>query len=223
MKTIMITGATGDIGIAIVSKLASGGNRIIAAVRNKEQCHTLESMNNIEIYEADVTERDDIERLAHDIKGGVDWIIASHGYIDSQTDIIAQKPEAIAKTFDVNTLSLFSIFQTFSSHLSQGMIFISSMAGIHPNGMIIAYSASKAAVNAFAEALAKNQPRKTFIALCPGAVRGKMREKIGVTGGQDPMLVADLVCDMMSEKSVYKSGDVVSIKNGIVKVEKQIS
>jgi NAD(P)-dependent dehydrogenase (short-subunit alcohol dehydrogenase family) len=222
MKTIMVTGAGGDIGMAIVSKLSRDGNRVIAVVHNIENADGLRGLTNVEIASADVTKRGDLEALDKSVSGNIDWIVASHGHLDSEMNPEIQSLEAVRKTFEINSISLFSLAQVFLKR-TNGFIVISSIAGLQPNGRLAAYSASKAAANSFATAFARNRSDKTFIALCPGPVAGKMRDKINAPGGQAPELVADLTAKMIADGSEYKSGDVVSIRDGAIKTESRLS
>jgi short-subunit dehydrogenase len=214
MKTILLTGASGGIGLAIISKLKAQGYKIIAVVKDKESQSKLEHLKDVSVHVADVSKYADIARLQKSIKEPIEWIVASHGFIDSETNIELQKPEAVEHTFKVNIISLFYITELFLKHITSGMIFISSAAGVYPNGTIAAYSASKAGVNALAVALAKNRKEKTFISLCPGPTATSMRAKVGATGGQPPEAVAEALSELISKPEVYKSGDVVIVRDG---------
>jgi len=149
-------------------------------------------------------------------------LIASHGYIDTSTDIETQSPEAIEETFKVNIISLFYLTQVFLKRISMGMVFISSTSGIQANGKVAAYSASKAAVNSLSVALARNRSDKTFISVCPGPTAGQMREKIGAKGGQSPREVAVLVSQIL-QSDTYKSGDIVTVRDGKSEIVSRLS
>lgn len=213
MKTIMITGAAGDIGKAITA-LLSKEYKIIAVVRNKESAKELSDLSNTTTFVADVASPKDIEKMKKGISEKIDWIVTAHGYIDPETNLEKEKPENIQKTFDINTLSLLFLGQAFNSSLGSGAIFISSTAGISANGNFAAYSASKAAVNSITQAFARNRTAQTFISVCPGPTAGKMRASIGAAGGQDPIEVAKVVKDLIDGKGEYKSGDILSVRDG---------
>ncbi len=206
MKNILVTGALGGIGLAIVKELKVQGHTVIAVGQD----------------EADVTKTEDIERLSASNTEKIDWVICSHGYIDPETNLERQKPKNIEKTFDVNLLSLFYIAQIFLPRIKEGMVFISSTAGLRANGKHVAYSASKAGVNSFAQGLARNRENLIFISLCPGPTDTAMRERIGAPGGQDPVLVAKLTGEIISSRETYKSGDVVSIRDGKIQIESRV-
>ncbi len=205
MKTILLTGADGGIGSAIKETLETAGNEVIPITR----------------ADADLSSYSDIEKLEQKISAEgtkIDWIVCAHGYIDTETDLEKQSVEAIETTFKINSLSLIYIAKYFLKDLNQGggMIFLSSSAGVEANGRTAAYSASKAAVNNLAQGLARNRSEFSFISICPGPTNTQMRERLAHDSStkQSPALIADIAHKIISEESAYKSGDIVSIKDG---------
>lgn len=206
MKTILVTGAYGGIGSAIVKELETQGHTVIAVGH----------------AEADVTTIEDIKKLSASVTQEIDWIVCSHGYIDPEVNLENQKPENIKKTFDVNLLSLVYITQVFLPRIKEGIVFISSSAGVRANGKYAAYSASKAGVNSLAQGLARNRENLTFVSVCPGPTDTDMRTLLGTSGGQDPALVAKLTGEIIASREMYKSGDVVSIRDGKIAIESRV-
>ncbi|KKW08126.1 MAG: hypothetical protein UY39_C0001G0006 [Candidatus Kaiserbacteria bacterium GW2011_GWC2_49_12] len=198
---ILVTGASGGIGSAIVEEL------------QKRHCHVIGTDRN----DADMSSYEDIKHLALSaLQEKLDWVVYAHGFIDAETDLAKQLRENITATFDINTLSNIYLTQMLLSRIGTGIIFISSTAALSPNGRFAAYSASKAAVNAFAQALAKHRPALTCITVCPGPTMTAMRKKIASDAAlsQSPEAVARTVADIISGRSKYKSGDIVIVKDG---------
>ena len=198
---ILVTGASGGIGSAIVEEL------------QKRDCHVIGTDRN----DADMSSYEDIKHLALSaLHEKLDWVVYAHGFIDAETDLAKQLRENITATFDINTLSNIYLTQMLLSRIGTGIIFISSTAALSPNGRFAAYSASKAAVNAFAQALAKHRPALTCITVCPGPTMTAMRKKIASDAAlsQSPEAVARTVADIISGRSKYKSGDIVIVKDG---------
>jgi NAD(P)-dependent dehydrogenase (short-subunit alcohol dehydrogenase family) len=222
MKTILLTGASGDIGSAIVTKLTADGYRVIGVTHSDSSAEKVRSLHGIDTFVADLGKRDDIMRLGKEVTEPFEWLVTAHGYIDTELDFMQATPEHIETTFRVNALSQIYLAQAFLPRLSRGMVMISSTAGVSANGRTLAYSASKAGVNALAQGLARNKSEQTFIALCPGPTKGSMRDKIGAEGGQEPSLVADALVRIIADGSEYMSGDIVSVKDGAVKIESRI-
>ena len=63
-KTILVTGATGSIGSALVKRLSESGQSVRAVVRNPDRAATLRSMANIEIVPGDLSKPDSLRGCA---------------------------------------------------------------------------------------------------------------------------------------------------------------
>lgn len=204
MKTILLTGALGGIGQAIRSSLEALGHEVSSVTRD----------------DADMGSYDDIKAFAAGLKEdqSFDWVVFSHGFIDTETILEKQRPMAIEATFAVNTLSIIYLTQLLLSRIlaGGGIIAISSTSGVSANGRYAAYSASKAAVNIFMQAMARNNADRRFFSVCPGPTNTAMIEKIGGDPAktQDPKLVAELVARIVEQQRSYKSGDVIVIRDG---------
>ncbi len=204
MKTILVTGAHGGIGEAIVESLTGVGHTVIAIGRE----------------DADLSKFIDIQKLQKKVLDKVDhidWLVCAHGYIDPKVVLEEQTPESIETTFLVNTVSVVYLAQLFLQHIPRngGMIVLSSAAGIEANGRIAAYSASKAAVNSFIQALAHNRKEQKFFAVCPGPTNTTMRERLAGDAAkmQSPAAVAEVVTNLIEQKTENRSGDILLIKD----------
>ena len=203
LRKIVVTGASGGIGSAIVSALKSASYQPIG----------------ISHADADLSSHAALEGICAAIKEThrtVEWAIFSHGFIDAEKDFLREDDENIEATVRINTLSLMYMTRLLLPHIEKGIIFISSTAGIFPSGRHAVYSASKAAVNAFSQALAKSLPAQTFIAICPGPTNTAMRRKVAddADTSQSPEVVAKVVARIALGTSPYKSGDIVIVRDG---------
>lgn len=222
MKTILLTGASGDIGSAFITKLIAEGYRVIGVTHSDASAEKVRTLYGIDTFVADLGLHTDIVKLGTEIIEPIDWLVTAHGYIDTELDFMQATSEHIETTFRVNTLSNIYLAQAFLPRLARGIVLISSTAGISANGRTLAYSASKAGANSLAQGFARNKSEQTFIALCPGPTKGVMRDKIGAEGGQEPSLVADALSRIIGDGSEYMSGDIVSVKDGALKIESRI-
>lgn len=199
---ILVTGAGGGIGSTIVEMLTG----LNCTVETTTQADT------------DLSDPIAVQKLKKRV-GAIDWIVCAHGFIDTETVLEKQTIEAIEKTFSINAVSLFLLAREFLNTIPQGggVIALSSSAGIAPNGRFAAYSASKAAVNAFVQALACNRQDLHFYAVAPGPTNTAMRERVAHDAAhmQSPDVIATLVCELIVGNPEYKSGDVILVKDGV--------
>lgn len=134
-KTILITGATGLIGSALVNALVYYGMKsndpphIIAQVRSEEKALRMlgaqkKDYEGLEFLYADVTELTDVE-------GPVDYIIHSASPTASKTFV--NNP---VETISANILGTVNLLKLAISKKSSGFIYLSSMEvyGVHGKG-----------------------------------------------------------------------------------------
>lgn len=134
-----------------------------------------------------------------------DWLIFAQGLIEEFN---------INRLFEANVVSQIGITERMRPHLKQGVIYISSTAGINGNSKFPVYSASKAALNCYAKAMAKAHPKLQFYAVCPGPTDTKMWRSLGLEGkAQSPEVVAKAVSIIM-KGICYTSGAIIEVRNG---------
>lgn len=225
MQTVLVTGARGGIGSAVIrTLLAENAYRIIAVTRPEPLADTeilFEGSDRLIHKSFDLSLYSEILKLEASIvedKLDLDWMIIAHGYIDSEKILENQRSDDILKTFQLNILSVIYLCQLLLRHVNGGIICVSSTAGLNANGRYAAYSASKAAVNNFMQALARNRPTLSFFTICAGPTRTQMLEKIGgeSTAAQDASVVGDLMLQIISQHANYKSGDIIVVRDGRV-------
>ncbi|MES2966732.1 MAG: SDR family oxidoreductase [Patescibacteria group bacterium] len=229
-NTILIIGATSDIGQAICLQLAVPGNHLILHGRDPIKLQTLSknlsatpATTSIQI--ADLEDLPSLSSLCNHLKSEfseISWIIFSAGYITTLEEQGFISLLEIQKTFSVNVLSAIEITSRLDSTISNqgGVLFISSTAGLWGNNKFPMYSASKAALNNFGKSLAKRwEPNKRSLVVCPGPTNTQMREHIAhdASQHQDASIVGQTVAGMLSDTDTYPSGSIIEIRNGIVK------
>jgi short-subunit dehydrogenase len=205
---VLITGTTGGIGSAILETFKKNDAEITEINRSDADFSSFEQTGAL---------TDKVSKMST-----FDWIVFSHGYVDAEKNFLLQKSEEIEKTFAINILSVIRLTQLLLPHLSPngGIIFVSSVAALTANGFTAVYSASKAAVNTFAQALAHNRSDLQFYSLCPGPTATAMFEKLqgDMSRAQSPDAVAHVVAEIVSGASDYKSGDIIVIRNGEARI-----
>ena len=132
-----------------------------------------------------------------------DWMICAHGVINEEDPL---------ETFMVNTISNIRLAQTIKA---KSIIFISSTAA-RGNDMFPIYASSKAALNIYAKSISTK--RECYV-ICPGPTDTPLWRKLGIPGqAQSPTAVADAVSRIMNSSGIYTSGDIITVRNGIITV-----
>lgn len=134
----------------------------------------------------------------------VDWLIFAQGFIGE---------DEMAETFDANIFTCIEITEKYIRYLKEGVIYISSTAGITGNSKFPVYAASKAALNNYTKSMAKAHPMLSFYALCPGPTNTKMWKSLGISGQpQEPIEVAKAVQQILEGK--FLSGSIITVRDG---------
>jgi 3-oxoacyl-[acyl-carrier protein] reductase len=184
---VLITGAANGIGRATALKLARNGVRTgLIDIDSKG----LESLAN-ELQDAgatfvaqtaDVSRRMPLRRAVKEIEaalGQVDVLVACAGF-GTLTLVPDLELDTLRRTFEVNMFGVAeSIQAVLPGMLSRGrghIVGVASLAGYRGFPWMISYSASKAALIAYLEALRPGLARRgiTVTTACPGFVRTAM-------------------------------------------------
>lgn len=185
---ILITGASSGIGQALaVYYAAHGCKRLFLNGRNKERLETTQTQcqafgTEVEIRQIDVTNREDMTAWLNECekKAPLDIVYANAG-ISTGEEI----GDNIYNTFNTNVIGVLNtvvpaieIFKTQPTG-RKTLVIISSIAGYHGLAACPSYSASKACVKAYGEAL-RNQLRPEGIqvnVVCPGFVKSRITDQ----------------------------------------------
>jgi NAD(P)-dependent dehydrogenase (short-subunit alcohol dehydrogenase family) len=175
MATVLITGASRGIGRATAARLAAAGWDVVAGVRSTDdgEALTAELGARVTPVQLDVAEPADIEALASELPERLDAVVNNAGFVvDGPVETVT--PDALRRQFDVNVVGQVAVTQALLPRLraSRGrIVFMSSLSGRISTPMTGAYSASKFALEAIADALrVELRPWKIAVILVePGA------------------------------------------------------
>ena len=187
-KNVLITGASSGIGQALAEYYAqNGADTLFICGRNEERLQKVKEnceKNGAKVYAQilDVCDRNAVQKwieAAVEI-APLDLVIANAG-----TGNVNETDDAVYNTFNTNVwgvintvLPVVKIFAQDKS-LPKGIVIISSIAGYHGLPTCPAYSASKACVKAWGEAmrpiLAKDNINVSVV--CPGFVRSRITDQ----------------------------------------------
>jgi short-subunit dehydrogenase len=173
---ILITGASSGIGKELAKRYESQGHTIFAISRRKA-----EFKNS---YECDVADFDKLRSIVKEItkNNKIDMVIANAGI--SYPHSTAFMPfEEFKNTIDVNFISIHALLENIVPQMQKNkkgkIVLISSLAGYVSSPTSLAYSASKRAINSYAEGL-RNQLSKyniKVINIKPGFIESEMTAK----------------------------------------------
>ena len=243
-KVVLVTGASSGIGRASASKFASEGALVVLVARNAdalaEVAHEIaEKGGKSLVIAADVTREDEIERVVRETVttfDGVDVLVNAAGIIGNGT-IENTRLEDWDYMFNVNARAPFYLIQRALPHLVErkgSVVNVSSVTGVRAFPNVLAYCASKAAVDQLTHCAALEVASKgvRINAVNPGVVvtqlhrRGGMDEEayakfldhsktthpIGRVGQADE--VAELIFFLASPKAGWITGASYSIDGG---------
>lgn len=153
MSSVLITGASKGIGRATATELAQRGHRVIATARNPR---TLDDLDVDQRLSLDVTNQASVQ-AAVEQAGEIDVLISNAGVIFTAA-AEASPPTEIERLFAQNTVGAIRVVQAVLPQMRERkkgrLLFVSSVAGRAVVPGSSAYSATKWALEAFAETLA---------------------------------------------------------------------
>ena len=240
-KTVLVTGASGDIGSAIAEKFSSLGYNVILHYHNsKEKALALETKlkktnPDIMCICADLTDEiqvNDMFSKAESVFGTVDILVNNAGI--SQIKMLCDVTEKEWQDmFDINMKSLFlcskrAYFGMVKNKFGR-IINISSVWGVLGASCEVAYSASKAAVIGFTKALSKELAPSNVTVNCvaPGLIESKMNghlsqeelsdflEEVPLMRAGQPNEVASAVAFLASDDASYITGHTLNVDGGL--------
>ena len=202
MKTTLITGASSGIGEAFARRLAAQGENLLLVARSEDKlaalCNELGRAANIaaQYVALDLSEADAPKRLFEETGRRnlvVETLINNAGF-GSMGEFASLDLERELKMIDLNVKSLVALTHLYLEPMRKArrgaIINVASTAGFQPVPFMTTYSATKAFVLSFSEALwEENRPYGIKVmALCPGVTDTKFFEAARIE--RPPMRVA---------------------------------
>ena len=160
MNTIVITGASSGIGKATAQHFAQQGWNVAATMRAPEKETELKQIENVKLYQLDVTDQASIDGAAAQILGDyerVDVVLNNAGY-GLVGPFEAATVDQIRRQFDTNVFGLMEVTRAFLPHFRANkaglFLNVTSIGGRITYPLTSLYHSSKWAVEGFSESLA---------------------------------------------------------------------
>ena len=235
-KKILITGATGGIGNAIVKKFVSLEGKVLATGTKTEKLETLKKdFPNINILKFDISDHSKIEEFIENVSSqlsGLDILINNAG-LNMDNLSLRMKDEEWKKVIDVNLGSTFFLCKHAIKKMLKNkygkIVNITSVVGHTGNLGQANYAASKAGIIGMSKSLAIEYAKKNITINCvsPGFIQSKMTDNIvenikAVLTSRIPMGrlgsgedVSNTVAFLSSDASSYITGETIHVNGGM--------
>ena len=235
-KKILITGATGGIGGAIVKKLISLNAKVCCTGTNIKKLENLKKNHPTSlIKQFDISNHSNIEKFIDETEndlGGIDVLINNAG-INKDTLSLRMSEQEWKKVIDINLTSTFLLSKYAIKKMLKNkfgrVINISSIVGHTGNLGQSNYSASKAGIVGMSKSLSIEYAKKNITINCvspgfivsdmtnniPEKIRSMLIAKIpmGRLGsGED---VSNCVAFLSSEEASYVTGETIHVNGGM--------
>ena len=155
MPRIMITGSSSGFGLAIAQRFLAEGWKVIATMRNPRE-DVLPPHARMTVFPLDVTDARSIA-AAVEAAGPLDALVNNAG-VGMLNVLEGADVENIREVFETNTLGPIAVTKAvmsqFRARKAGVIVNVSSSVNVKPLPALSAYSASKAALNAFTESFA---------------------------------------------------------------------
>ncbi len=155
MNTVMITGCSSGVGLQTAKFFLDKGWSVIATMRTPNDS-LLPKSDNLKIVALDVT---DVKSIKSAVKeaGHIDVLINNAG-VGFMSPFEGTDENTIRNLFETNTFGVFEMIRAVLPQMrerkSGTIVNFSSSTTLKPLSLMSAYTASKAAVNAYTECLA---------------------------------------------------------------------
>jgi 3-oxoacyl-[acyl-carrier protein] reductase len=236
-KNIIITGASGGIGNAIIKRLDESGANILASGTKIEKLEKLKnSFKKIKILKFDISQSDKIEEFienaTNELGGSLDCIVNNAG-ITQDNLAIRMSLDEWQKVINVNLTSTFLLskfaIKKMLKNKSGKIINITSVVGHTGNLGQTNYTASKAGIVAMSKSLAIEYAKKNININCisPGFIKTAMTDKIDekfkdiiiskIPSARlgEPDDIANAVLFLSSDQSSYINGETIHVNGGM--------
>ena len=235
-KKILVTGATGGIGKALVQKFVSLEGNVLATGTKTEKLDALKKeFPNINVLKFDISNHSKIDEFIENVSSqlvGLDILVNNAG-INMDNLSLRMKDDEWKKVIDLNLGSTFFLCKYGIKKMLKNkygrIVNITSVVGHTGNLGQSNYAASKAAIVGMSKSLAIEYAKKNITINCvsPGFIQSKMTDGIvesikAVLTSRIPMAklgkgedVANTVAFLSSDAASYITGQTIHVNGGM--------
>ena len=236
-KNIIVTGASGGIGNAIIKKLSEAGANILASGTRIEKLEELKkNFEGLKILKFDISQSDKIEEFienaTNELGGSLDGIVNNAG-ITQDNLAIRMSLDEWQKVININLTSTFLMskfaIKKMLKNKSGKIVNITSVVGHTGNLGQANYTASKAGIVAMSKSLAIEYAKKNININCisPGFIKTAMTDKIDDKFKEviiskipsarlgEPEDIANAVLFLSSDQSNFINGETLHVNGGM--------
>jgi len=235
-KKILITGATGGIGGALVKKFVSLEGSVLATGTNTEKLDNLKKdFPDINVLKFDISDHKKIEEFIENVSSqltGLDVLINNAG-INMDNISLRMTEDEWKKVIDINLGSTFLMCKYAIKKMLKNkygrIVNITSIVGHTGNTGQANYAASKAGIIGMSKSLAIEYAKKNITINCvsPGFIKSKMTDNIvenvkAVLTSRIPMAklgtgedVSNTVAFLSSDAASYITGETIHVNGGM--------
>ncbi|MDA8737871.1 3-oxoacyl-ACP reductase FabG [Candidatus Pelagibacter bacterium] len=236
-KNIIVTGASGGIGHAIIKRLSEAKANILASGTRIEKLEELKkNFEGLKILKFDISQSDKIEEFIEnattELGGSLDGIVNNAG-IAKDNLAIRMSLDEWQKVININLTSTFLMskfaIKKMLKNKSGKIVNITSVVGHTGNFGQANYTASKAGIVAMSKSLALEYAKKNININCisPGFIKTAMTDKIDDKFKEiiiskipsarlgEPDDIANAVLFLSSEQSNYINGETLHVNGGM--------
>ena len=230
-QVALVTGAARRIGRAIALRLASEGAQVAVHYRRSEtEARRTAEECGAKIFQADLTEVSEIQRLYHQIEdtyGRLDCLVNNAARY-REMNVLELTEDDWDEIHDINLKAVFFSCQSAAKLMLKGtggrIVNISSLGGIRPWTRHVPYCASKAGVIHMTRTLAKAlAPKISVNTVAPGVIQfdpeipPKVQRLVSVTPMRRPgsaKEVAEAVVHFLAG-SKFVTGQLLAVDGGL--------
>lgn len=216
-KTIIVTGATSGIGLALIPLLKEAGYSPILTGRTKSKVEQYSSEYGVAGYLLDVSDQQSIDEVSAKIATdhGPLWGLINNAGIWLEGEFATCSPADVKATVDTNMMgTMMMTHAVLPAMLDAGngsIINVVSTGALYTRKLISVYSASKWAIRGFTGCLEVECAPKgvRVMGFYPGKVASAMYETAGIDRDLDvamtPVQAASMIITMLNDEGMLWS------------------